>query len=136
MLSTPRLPAGIRWTYPSRRHHLLWHRSPRGWTAFYRRGNDDRGRTAGTLSLQLIEAQFDAAGPPHGNEWDLRTIVDGRLHVSKTATGQAVILLEGDATSFGNYGKLPGARHTRGKDVDSGRDFENSSPALSSRCTG
>src|SRR5580704_1322350 len=81
-------------------------------------------RTTSALSLQFIEAQIDAAGPPHGNKWDLRTIVDDRLHVGRTATGQPVILLEGDATSFGNYGKLPGASHTRGEDIDSGREFE------------
>ena len=68
--------------------------------------------------------EIDAAKPPHGNEWDLRTLIEDRLHISRTATDHPVIFLEGRSETFGNYGTFPGARHLHAKDLDSGRDFE------------
>ena len=75
--------------------------------------------------MAAITAHIDAARPPHGNEWDLHPVVQGRLHISRSATDQPVIFLEGDVASFGNYGKFPGARYMQGKDIDGGREFES-----------
>jgi len=80
---------------------------------------------AARRSIAAISAEIDAARPPHGNEWDLHPVMPERLHISRSATDHPVIFLEGDAASFGNYGKLPGARHVRVKDVDNGREFES-----------
>ena len=75
-------------------------------------------------TMLAITAQIEAAGPPHGDEWDLRTVVEQRLHISRTASNQPVIFLEGDALSFGNYGRFPGARHIQqATDMDTGRAF-------------
>ena len=74
-------------------------------------------------TVATISEQIDAAGPPHGSEWDLRTVVEQRLHVSRTATDRPVIFIEGDDASFGNYSRFPGARHVRAKDMDTGRTF-------------
>lgn len=84
---------------------------------------EDSAETA--PSMVAITAKIEAARPPHGNEWDLHTVIQERLHISRSATGHPVIFLEGDVASFGNYGRLPGARHVRVKDVDSGREFES-----------
>ncbi len=75
--------------------------------------------------MQAIAGQIEAALPPHGDEWDLRTIVAQRVHVSRTATDWPVIFIEGNDASFGNYSKFPGARHVQAKDMDSGRVFES-----------
>ncbi len=76
-------------------------------------------------TMAAITEKIDGAGPPHGDEWDLRTVVEQRLHVSRTATDRPVIFIEGDDASFGNYGRFPGARHVRAKDMDTGRAFES-----------
>src|SRR6266404_3378194 len=77
-----------------------------------------------TPSVASISDQIDAANPPHGNEWDLRTVVERRLHISRTATDRPVVFIEGNEGSFGNYSRFPGARHVRAKDMDTGRGFE------------
>jgi hypothetical protein len=75
-------------------------------------------------TMAFIAEQIDAVSPPHGENWDLRTIVDRRLHISRTASNQSVIFLEGDDVSFGNYGRFRGARHIQQvTDIDSGREF-------------
>lgn len=76
-------------------------------------------------SIATIAAEIDAARPPHGNEWDLHSIVDRRLHVSRSDRDSPVIFLEGAEDSFGNYGKFPGARHVQVKDIDTGREFQS-----------
>src|SRR6266566_2835769 len=76
-------------------------------------------------SVASITDQLEAANPPHGNEWDLRTVVERRLHISRTATDRPVVFIEGDDASFGNYSRFPGARHIRAKDMDTGRGFES-----------
>jgi hypothetical protein len=76
------------------------------------------------MTLEDITALIDAARPPHGDEWDLRTVVDQRVHVSRTATDRSVIFIEGSDASFGNYSRFPGTRHVRAKDMDTGRVFE------------
>src|SRR5260370_13028088 len=76
-------------------------------------------------TIPSITEQIDGAHPPHGNEWDLRTVVAQRLHVSRTAADLPVIFIEGDEPSFGNYSRFPGARHVRAKDMDTGRVFES-----------
>src|SRR6266851_3612633 len=76
-------------------------------------------------SMTSITGQIEVARPPHGNEWDLRTVIERRLHVSRTAADRPVIFVEGDDASFGNYSRFPGARHVRAKDMDTGRVFES-----------
>jgi hypothetical protein len=76
-------------------------------------------------TISSITEQIDAAHPPHGNEWDLRTVVAQRLHVSRTSADWPVIFIEGDEASFGNYSRFPGARHVQAKDMDTGRGFES-----------
>jgi hypothetical protein len=76
-------------------------------------------------TIEAIDAKIVTARPPHGDEWDLRTIVDGRIHVSRTATDSPVVFIEGDEGSFGNYSRLPGARHVRARDIDTGREFDS-----------
>lgn len=75
--------------------------------------------------MSSIADQIEAANPPHANEWDLRTVVEQRLHISRTATDRPVIFIEGSDASFGNYSRFPGARHVRATDMDTGRAFES-----------
>lgn len=77
------------------------------------------------LTIASISGQIDRARPPHGNEWDLRTVIEKRLHVSRTAADWPVIFIEGDSASFGNYSRFPGARHVPAKDMDTGREFQS-----------
>lgn len=83
------------------------------------------GDSSASLTVASISDQIDAARPPHGDEWDLRTVVEQRLHVSRTATDRPVIFIEGSEDSFGNYSRFPGARHVPAKDMDTGREFES-----------
>jgi hypothetical protein len=76
-------------------------------------------------TIASIAGLIKAAGPPHGDEWDLRTVIDKRLHVSRNAADQPVMFIEGDNASFGNYSRFPGARHVPAKDMDTGRAFES-----------
>jgi Putative PD-(D/E)XK family member, (DUF4420) len=87
-------------------------------------------------TVASIQDKVDAARPPHGDEWDLHTVVDQRVHISRTAADQPVIFIEGDDDSFGNYGRFPGARHVRAKDMDTGRLFETLQVAAPSESRG
>jgi hypothetical protein len=85
----------------------------------------DDNLNASPPTMATITDQIDAASPPHGDNWDLRTIVDRRLHISRTTSNQPVILIEGDGVSFGNYGRFPGARYIpEVTDMDTGREFQ------------
>ncbi len=76
------------------------------------------GRSEAAPTITIITEQIDGAHPPHGDEWDLRTVVADRLHVSRTAADWPVIFIEGDEASFGNYSKAcPGKRHRHWKSV-------------------
>jgi hypothetical protein len=63
-------------------------------------------------TIEEIAHAFEALEPATGDRWNVETLVPGRLHISRGATGQYTVFLEGSLDSFGSLPPVGGLEHS------------------------